>query len=571
MSSINKEGSTEPPVELTSTGRPKRKRVRTVTGCRTCRARRVKCDEQRPKCGNCLRHPLRVCEYEFGVPESERTRTASPQRQGTANLHSVASSSRVTLDPKTDESCPAPVITPQYEEYLMRSQVSRAMAREISELHLLQPMRDTALLAESLITKLPSSAFIDFSSLLQFHTSLVRRCSSALADDPQARLLCAATALLTSSSSPSYTTPPSYSNTTSSYSAPSSPAGSHRPNIFPFYTQLLKSKTDSTITGKLAGAGFTLLLSEALDPARPGMWREHVGVLVGRSKERGGPGRSLGLGQNGAGFGRGGYGERLDNLQPLAFAFYAEMAAVAELYACLTDGTTPFLLGPHSFETVPWLIASRSAQMRASKDIPDTIETMFGTPRILMLAFARAIGLVAKVGAAAGGAEGVEGEGEMGEMEREQLDFEVLAFRSELEHVWPGRLEGRRDTRRVYYGGRIWRLAILILVMSKTQHVPLFSPDLIAQVSTVYELLSEAVTEIGHLTGWLWPLLITACACTDPVQRQGFVGFLRHAKGPIGDRDNLEVAHRVCPSLPPPSSLLNPEWNKRMMKRLMLG
>ena len=99
----------EDKVELTATGKLRRKRARTVTGCKTCRTRRVKCDEKRvswndpsfpsfevevlsgrgaalerlakdrraqaepsvahaqPKCTNCSRHPLRKCEYEFDV------------------------------------------------------------------------------------------------------------------------------------------------------------------------------------------------------------------------------------------------------------------------------------------------------------------------------------------------------------------------------------------------------------------------------------------------------------------------------------------------------------------------
>ena len=37
----------EDKVELTATGKLRRKRARTVTGCKTCRTRRVKCDEKR--------------------------------------------------------------------------------------------------------------------------------------------------------------------------------------------------------------------------------------------------------------------------------------------------------------------------------------------------------------------------------------------------------------------------------------------------------------------------------------------------------------------------------------------
>lgn len=46
MGPVAEAGPSKDPV-LTSKGRPRRKRVRTVTGCLLCRQRRVKCDEQR--------------------------------------------------------------------------------------------------------------------------------------------------------------------------------------------------------------------------------------------------------------------------------------------------------------------------------------------------------------------------------------------------------------------------------------------------------------------------------------------------------------------------------------------
>ncbi|WVQ75757.1 hypothetical protein IAR50_005388 [Cryptococcus sp. DSM 104548] len=525
-------GSQEARVELTASGRPRRKRVRTITGCRTCRARKVKCDQKRPKCTHCTRHPLRVCEYEF---EEHKSQEGEASPRGMDDGAPVTSSAQTTLDPNAPASS-AHLLPAQYEEYLAKREVSRAMAIELSELYLLQPLPyDTASLAESFITKFPVSTYTDFSSLLQFHASLVRRCFSVLAEDHQARLLCTATALLTSTPSPSS-------------------ASINRPSLLPSYIHQIKSKTDNIITGKLAGVGFTLLLCEVLhphphphpapaqDPARAqrGMWRDQIKVMVDRSIERGGPGWSIGVAQPVVGY-RGG---KLENRQPLSFVLYAEVAAVVELYACLTDGTIPFLLSSHGHcsEKVPWLLACRSAQMRASALIPDTIETMFGTPRILMLAFAGAVTLVAKrLDVSSSGVGGRE----EGEMEREQLDFEVLAFRSELELVWPGRLENRLDEGRVRYGGRIWRLATLILLITQAQHNSLFSHDVTSKVTRVLELLSEALTKIGHLTGWLWPLLITACACTDLYQRQGFVELLRCAKGPIGDRDNSDIAHRI--------------------------
>lgn len=43
---------------MTKSDKANGKRQRTFTGCRTCRRRRVKCDEQRPVCGHCRRLKL---------------------------------------------------------------------------------------------------------------------------------------------------------------------------------------------------------------------------------------------------------------------------------------------------------------------------------------------------------------------------------------------------------------------------------------------------------------------------------------------------------------------------------
>ncbi|KAH8661733.1 fungal-specific transcription factor domain-containing protein [Ilyonectria robusta] len=43
--------------------KPRIKRSKTYTGCWTCRARGIKCDEQKPECGRCLRSNLRCAGY----------------------------------------------------------------------------------------------------------------------------------------------------------------------------------------------------------------------------------------------------------------------------------------------------------------------------------------------------------------------------------------------------------------------------------------------------------------------------------------------------------------------------
>jgi hypothetical protein len=67
-----------PSVEI----RPRRRRVergkRSKNGCRTCNTKRVKCDEQHPRCSRCLRLGL-PCEWPSAVPSlAERRRGAGP-------------------------------------------------------------------------------------------------------------------------------------------------------------------------------------------------------------------------------------------------------------------------------------------------------------------------------------------------------------------------------------------------------------------------------------------------------------------------------------------------------------
>ncbi|WVQ84785.1 hypothetical protein IAT38_006942 [Cryptococcus sp. DSM 104549] len=521
-------------VELTASGHPKRKRVRSVMGCLLCRRRRVKCDEKRPKCTNCIRHPLRVCEYEYDPPaEPQPSQPSQPSSNVSdvvdqqASTSAVASSSQVTIANEEqrvsafrDESLP---VMYQAESTM---QVARAMAQELNSITLLNPvsMADTASLADAFLTKLPMSTLTNFASLLIFHSALVRQCFASLADDSEARLLCTATAVLSvRPTGPLAAASPSGSSWAS--------AGVRRADVFSAYVRHVRAKKDNVLTGKLAGVGFTLLLCEALDPT-PVAWREQLHIMVERSIDRGGPGWVIGVGQPLLGY----KGGTLVNRQPLSFALYAEITAVTEIYACLTDGTIPLLLSPQRHDRFSWLVASRAAQVKVSATrIPDSIETMFGVPRILIAGFAAAVALVAKHGA---------GENEDDAI-RESLEFEVDAFRSELENVWPARLDGRRDDRRLQYGGRLWRIALILLIMHKAQDYPLNSMELTPYVDAAYEICLEALSEIGHLAGWLWPILIIACACSDKTLRQEFLRLLRYAKGPVGDRDNFDVSQRM--------------------------
>ncbi|KLT44590.1 hypothetical protein CC85DRAFT_283523 [Cutaneotrichosporon oleaginosum] len=119
---------------LTTRGRPRKKRVRTVTGCLLCRQRRVKCDERRPRCSNCARHPHRVCEYPFDT-EGQETDDALVVRSHTPTVG--------------DE----PYISVAQIEMLLSHAAAALMEAQRIDADLLQPCSRTAL-ADSLIAKI---------------------------------------------------------------------------------------------------------------------------------------------------------------------------------------------------------------------------------------------------------------------------------------------------------------------------------------------------------------------------------------------------------------------------------
>lgn len=77
------------------------------------------------------------------------------------------------------------------------------------------------------------------------------------------------------------------------------------------------------VTGKLAAAGFTLFLSQVLNPA-PGKWKEQLAVGVEWAETRGGPGWVLGVSPARPGHA----GGEPVNVQPLAMTMYSDMTAL---------------------------------------------------------------------------------------------------------------------------------------------------------------------------------------------------------------------------------------------------
>lgn len=206
--------------------------------------------------------------------------------------------------------------------------------------------------------------------------------------------------------------------------------------------------------------------------------------------------------------------------------------------ASLTDGSVPtyVTLDPS------WLLASRAFQVKLSPSSPDLFEALLSAPRILMPTLARAVALSSRRAALAG----------QPDLLAEEVEHDATSLRTELELVWPARLATRSDPRVVQYGGRAWRIAILVLVMHQGQGFSPRSPEVIARVAEFVELASEAVADLSTVDGWLWAILIVACAAS--VEHREVLRYLASlSRSPVGERDNIHtdnVRLSVCSTDP---------------------
>ncbi|KAL1413199.1 hypothetical protein Q8F55_000950 [Vanrija albida] len=513
---------------LTSKGRPRQKRVRTVTGCLLCRQRRVKCDERRPRCTNCTRHPSRVCVYQF--PQNDEAGPSTPSESGWAGIQGVPTGQIHSLPstpgmPPTPTQAPAPAPPPAavptsvaialadrpylsaaYRDIVVERVLMGMMNAEGRAVDVLNPFGSNTALADSLLSRYPIPERSPLRTIIQCHESLVRHCFTELEHDAESRLVGSTTALLAT--------------------------GLHQKDkqqdlVSNYIAQVRGKRIDQPVTGKLAASAFTLYLSQALSHV-PGRWKETLRVGVEWSMARGGPGWVIGVAPPIPGY----LGGVLQNVQPLAMAMYSDVTALLVTFASLTDGTLPSLL---SVGTRPWLLACRALQVQMAPSMPDLFETLLGTPRIMLPTFATAVSLVAR-------RIGLDGQPDM---VKEELEFEVASLRAELEHVWPARLAARQDTRKLQYGGRLWRLGVLIFVMHKAQLFAPASPELRATVGQFIELATEAAADVGDLSGWIWPVLLVACAAHTPAHRRELVAFLPLLKSAINDRVNTAICERI--------------------------
>ncbi|KAL1412337.1 hypothetical protein Q8F55_000081 [Vanrija albida] len=505
----------EPPALVGPSRRP---RGRTFTGCFTCRQRKVKCDEAKPRCSNCARRTGRKCEYPL-----EHGRAEQP-------LPLVLPRRRSTPPPAAELY--APYLAARYRAEIIERMVVGLLDAELKSQRVLSH-RPAPSFADDILSKLPVPPGSPAHGLLQFLLSTLRRSFDAVDRDPDARLACSAAAFFAGALGP----------------APISLPHGHFNVLQLEYMHKVRSEAaGAPATGRLAATNITLLLSQMLD-RRPGKWRLQLRATTEWAISRGGTGWVLGVAPPTMGY----VGARLEILHPLPISLSADFNAALSVLASLTDGSLPIQLMPGPRHA--WLLQSRALQLDLAPGMPDFFESMLGMPRVLVLSLASAVSLVSQRQAAA--------EQQQSDVVKDQVEHEVATLRMELEHIWPVRLAARQDGRRIQYGGQIWRLAILILVMHKAQGLATGSPDLSAAVAAVLELLSEAAVDGTGLSGWLWPVLIAACAAREPDTRAALRRLIPHCTSAVGQHDHSDVANGLLDAVYARHDAGDPEYHVR--------
>ncbi|KAI0024850.1 hypothetical protein F4780DRAFT_479953 [Xylariomycetidae sp. FL0641] len=77
------------PTGSPQTGGPasRRSHPKSRTGCKTCKARKIKCDEQKPACGNCIKHNV-DCDFR-AVAERQGSGTPTPGSSSDLNMQDL--------------------------------------------------------------------------------------------------------------------------------------------------------------------------------------------------------------------------------------------------------------------------------------------------------------------------------------------------------------------------------------------------------------------------------------------------------------------------------------------------
>ncbi|OTA59289.1 hypothetical protein K449DRAFT_333810 [Hypoxylon sp. EC38] len=112
---------------------PRRSHKKSRAGCRRCKARKIKCDEVHPRCGNCTKHGV-ACDFEHPGVVDALTPVETPRPMTSTSNCDSPSTSTLPPTPSVDSSTPLPLYrNPEPLPLTSNSKSSRMM--ELKLLH----------------------------------------------------------------------------------------------------------------------------------------------------------------------------------------------------------------------------------------------------------------------------------------------------------------------------------------------------------------------------------------------------------------------------------------------------
>lgn len=135
-----------PPLSVeTPTGRfirPRKSHVKSRKGCGNCKRRRIKCDEEKPQCFNCIKHGVN-CDYlQFSEPASSVPDESNRQRQRTSEPGSGSPGSTTPESPASvyasSQTSASKLLSSQATSRSAVEQQNNLADAEFSKLHMAQ-------------------------------------------------------------------------------------------------------------------------------------------------------------------------------------------------------------------------------------------------------------------------------------------------------------------------------------------------------------------------------------------------------------------------------------------------
>ncbi|KAI5865192.1 hypothetical protein GGS23DRAFT_413544 [Durotheca rogersii] len=131
---------------------PRRSHKKSRAGCRRCKARKIKCDEVHPRCGNCAKHGV-ACDFERPDIVDALPSAETPRPPTSASTSNYGSPSTITLPPTP--SVPSSALVPLYRNPETLPLTSNSKGGRMMELKLLHHY--TTITCETLAISSPVS------------------------------------------------------------------------------------------------------------------------------------------------------------------------------------------------------------------------------------------------------------------------------------------------------------------------------------------------------------------------------------------------------------------------------